>query len=172
MPDETPAPEAGKGQEPTKPAGQTPEPSPQGDSPKTFDEAYVKELRSENAAARKARQELEAKLNEYEERDKSELEKLTGKVTKAEQRAADAEAKLLRYSVAQEKEVPAKLVPLLTASSREDLESQADLILENAKPEQPPEFDGGPREPAPDPKTPDQAHNELAVALFGTPQQP
>lgn len=133
---------------------------------KTFDADYVKQLRSENAAARKARQDLEAKLTEYEERDKSETERLAGKITKAEQRAAEAEAKLLRYDVAQEKEVPAKLVPLLTASTREDLEAQAALILENAPATPPPNFDGGPRDPAPEPKSPDQQHNELVSALL------
>lgn len=166
MPDETPAPEAGKPQEGDPKPDSKPEPSPQGDKPKVFDESYVKELRSENAAARKARQELEAKLNEYEERDKSELEKLTGKLTKAEAAQKDAEAQLTRYAVAQEKEVPAKLVPLLTAATREELESQADLILENAKPADP-DFDGGTREPAPEPKTPEGSHNEIVQALLG-----
>lgn len=161
------APEAPKGQEPAPPFEPKEEaPKPKAEEPKTFDADYVKQLRTENAQARKARQDLEAKLNEYEERDKSELEKLTGKITKAEGRADAAEAKLLRYAVAQEKEVPAKLVPLLTASTREDLESQADLILENAKPASP-DFDGGARETAPEPKTPEQAHSELIATLFG-----
>ena len=154
-----------EGEKPEATSEVSPEPTSQG---KTFDEPYVKQLRSENAAARKARQELEAKLAEYEERDKSEMEKLTGKITKAEQRAAEAEAELLRYVVAQEKEVPAKLVPLLTASSREDLEAQAALILENAQTPPPPEFDGGAREPAPQPKTPEQEHNEFITALLGS----
>jgi hypothetical protein len=57
-------------------------------------------------------------------------------------------------------------VPLLTATTREDLEAQADLILENAKPATP-EFDGGARETAPTPKSPEQDHNDLAVQLFG-----
>lgn len=160
-----------------KPAAETPE-KPEANtevpasaqSPKTFDEGYVKELRSEAAASRKARQELEAKLNEYEERDKSELEKAQGKVAKADERAANAEAKLLRYEVASEKEVPAKLVPLLTALTREDLESQADLILENAKPAAP-QFDGGTREPAPEPKSPEEAHSSFLAELFRGSQQ-
>jgi len=166
------------GQEPaTTPAeGQAPEAPPTNEGqapaepaksePTTFDRDYVEKLRGENAAARKARQELEAKLTEFEERDKSELEKLTGKVTKAEQRAQEAEARLLRYEVASEKEVPAKLVPLLTATTREDLEAQATLILENAKPAAP-EFDGGPREIAPEPQTPEQRLNNVALQALG-----
>jgi hypothetical protein len=155
-----------EGQEPTTPAADeavttTPE-------SKTFDEAYVKQLRGEAASARTARKDLEAKIAEYEERDKSETEKLTGKISKAEQRAADAESKLLRYEVAQEKNVPAKLVPLLTGKTREDLEAQAALILENAKPADP-DFDGGIREPAGPAKTPEQEHNETFLAALGIP---
>ena len=149
----------------TQTATQEPGQEPSGSS-KTFDEPYVKQLRSENAAARKARQELEAKLSEFEERDKSALEKAQGKITKAEQRAADAEAKLLRFEVATEKQVPAKLVALLTGTTREELEAQAALILENAKPADP-DFDGGPRDPSPPAKTPEDAHNEFVMGLFG-----
>jgi hypothetical protein len=159
----------------TPPEGQVPEGTtpeavtlPEGSSveSKKFDEAYVKQLRAENAAARKARQDLEAKIAEFEERDKSELEKLTGKITKAEQRALEAEAKLLRFEVATEQNVPSKLVPLLTGKTREELEAQAALILENAKPADP-DFDGGTRDPAGPAKTPEQEHNELVGALFG-----
>lgn len=156
--------EAPEGQEPTTPAAE--DAAPTTPDPKTFDEGYVKQLRAEAAAGRKARQDLEAKIAEFEERDKSETEKLTGKITKAEQKAAEAESKLLRYEVAQEKNVPAKLVPLLTGQTREDLEAQAALILENPKPAEP-DFDGGPREPAGPAKTPEEEHNELFLKQLG-----
>lgn len=155
----TEAPEA----EVTVTTSSLPEPKPQG---KTFDEDYVKSLRSENAAHRKRAQEAEERLQALEERDQSEVQKAQGKLTRAEQRAAEAEAKLLRYEVAQEKEVPAKLVPLLTATDKESLEAQADLILENAKPEDP-DFDGGARVPAPEPETPEEAHNKTFLAALG-----
>jgi hypothetical protein len=143
-----------QGQEPSKPEGR-------------FDAEYVRQLRSEAAANRKRAQEAEAKVEEYSERDKTELEKAQSKVKKAEDRAAELEAKLLRHDVATEKQVPQKLVPLLTAATREDLEAQADLILDNAKAEEPAaEFDGGAREPAEPPKDPATAHNELLVKLF------
>jgi hypothetical protein len=173
------------GQEPTAPAEGEPkasdpskpeannEPPASGDSPKTFDESYVKELRSENAAARKARQELEAKLTEYEERDKSELEKLTGKLTKTEQRAAQAEAQLLRFQVAKDKEIPADAVDLLNGNTREDLEASADKILNLVKSrndsEKTPDFDGGAREPAPD-TDPTKAFNDSALVALGLKQ--
>lgn len=107
-----------------------------------------------------------ARLDELEASNQSELEKAQTKIQRAEKRADDAEAKLLRYEVAQQKEVPAKLVPLLTASSREGLESQADLILENAKTEPAPEFDGGARDPAPEPDTPEMAHGKLITSVL------
>lgn len=107
-----------------------------------------------------------AKLDEIEQANASELEKAHGKTERETARADQAEAKLLRYEVAQEKEVPAKLVPLLTATDKESLEAQADLILENAKPAEP-SFDGGARDPAPDPKTPDQQHNEQLLGMLG-----
>lgn len=110
-----------------------------------------------------------ARADELEAQNQSELEKTQGKLTKAEQRAADAEAKLLRFEVAQEKDVPAKLVPLLTAADKEGLEAQADLILENAKPgeQPPPDFNGGAREPAPAPKSPEEQINEISLGILG-----
>ena len=49
-----------------KPAGQEPEPAPaakEAKEPQTFGADYVKQLRSENAGARKKAQELEARLS-------------------------------------------------------------------------------------------------------------
>lgn len=158
-----------------QPEGQAPEDTPtsegqepQGDDkPETFSRDYVESLRAESAKNRKKAQEAAAKVQEYEDQNKSELEKLAGKLQKAEQAKAEAEASLLRYEVAQEKEVPAKLVPLLTATDREGLESQADLIVENAKANAPkPEFDGGAREPAPEVLTPEQEHNKLVASML------
>jgi hypothetical protein len=132
---------------------------------KTFSSDYVKSLRSENAAARKARQELEARLTELEDRDKSEVQKLTGKLSKIEQERDEYRKALIRYEVANEKNVPAKLVPLLTGSTREEIEAQAALILETAKPVDP-DFDGGPREPAEPAKPPEEAHNDFFLKLM------
>lgn len=145
--------------------GQEPKAEPKGEA-KTFDEGYVKKLRDEAAKYRTEAQEAKARAEQYEEQNQSELEKASTRLQRAEKAKTEAEAKLLRYEVAHEKEVPAKLVPLLTAASKEDLEAQADLILENAKPAETPEFDGGAREPAPEPKTPEEAHNDFLVGLF------
>jgi len=152
-----------EGQEPAT----TPEPTePQGSEPKVFDAAYVSRLRSEAAAHRREAQEAKTRVEEYENAQRSELEKAQAKTTKAEQRAAEFEAKLLRFEVATEKQVPPRLVPLLTGKTREELEAQAALLLENVKPADP-DFDGGPREPAGPPKTPEEEHNDFFLKLMG-----
>ena len=140
---------------------------------KQFDESYVKKLRAEAAKYRTEAQEAKAKAQEYEDAQKSELERAQDKLQQIESAKAEAEAKLLRYEVATEKGIQGSLMDLLVGSSKEELEAKADLILENVKPADAPKatFDGGPREPAPDPKTPDQAHNELIVGLLGKSNQ-
>lgn len=150
-------------------AGEAEAPEAEAQESKQFDEAYVKKLRAEAAKYRTEAQEAKAKAQEYEDAQKSELEKAQDKLAKTEAAKAQAEATLLRYEVATTKGVPSQLMELLTGSSQEELERQADLILENAKPAEAPQasFEGGPREPAPDPKTPEQAHNELISNLFG-----
>jgi hypothetical protein len=67
-----------------------------------------------------------AKFDELEEEKKSELDKLTSKATKAEQRAIAAEQALLKSEVAREKGVPVKL---LTGSTKEELEAAADELI-------------------------------------------
>lgn len=140
---------------------------------KQFDESYVKKLRAEAAKHRKEAAEAKAKAQEYEDAQKSELERAQDKLTQLETAKADAEARLLRYEVAAEKNVPGNLMDLLVGDSKEELEAKADLILENVKPAEAPQatFEGGPREPAPEPKTADQAHNELIVGLLGKSNQ-
>lgn len=115
-----------------------------------------------------------AKFDEIEEASASELDKAQGKVTKAEERASKAEARLLRYEVAQEKEVPASLVPLLTAVSREELEAQADLIVSNAKPadqgqsekNDQQDWDGGARERVEESRPPEAAHGDFLMNVL------
>ena len=140
---------------------------------KQFDESYVKSLRSEAAKWRKEAQEAKAKAQEYEDAQKSELEKAQDRLAQTEKAKAQAEATLLRYEVATERNIPGNLMDLLVGDSKEELEQKADLILENVKPAETPQatFDGGPREPAPEPKTADQAHNELIVGLLGKTNQ-
>ena len=140
---------------------------PQGDGAKTFDADYVRQLRAEAAKYRKEAQEAKSKAQEYEDRDKTELEKLNGKLSKAEQAKLDAEQRLLRYEVAAEKQVPAEALELLTGSTREELEAKADKLLALVqKPEPTPDFDGGARETAPAAQTPEQAHDAFIAGLI------
>lgn len=119
-----------------------------GDDTKVFDEEYVKKLRAEAASYRTKAGEFESQLKEFQDRDKTEAEKLAERASKAEQDAAEATTKLLRYEVAAEKGLDAKYAELLTGSTKEDMAKVADRLLELAKPETP-SFDGGPRTPAP-----------------------
>jgi hypothetical protein len=107
-----------------------------------------------------------AKLEEIELAGATELEKAQKRAAELEAKLSETAAAALRKEVALEKELPAKLVPFLTGTDKDSLIEQADTLLENLKPETP-DFDGGAREPTPDPKTPEQAHNETVLGLLG-----
>lgn len=137
-------------------------------------DAVKRALEAERKAAKEASKRAEAaeaKVREYEEANSSELEKLTNKAAKAEQARAEAEAKLVRFEVAKDKAVPAEAVDFLKGNTREELEASADKLLELVKSrndsDKTPDFDGGPREPAPDSESPDVAHNKAVLALMG-----
>ncbi len=114
---------------------------------------------------------LKHRLEEIETANQSELEKAQKKATTAEQRAATAESRLLRFEVAKDKEVPADAWDFLQGTSREELEASADkllaLVKSRTEPESEPDFDGGARAPAPDPKRPEDQHNDAVLALLG-----
>lgn len=105
-------------------------------------------------ALRKANKEAETlrlKLKEFEDRDKTEAQKLTERATEAETRAAQATASLLRYEVASDKKLPAGWAQRLQGSTKEELEADADKLLADLGTQQQrnsPSFDGGVRKPA------------------------
>lgn len=159
------------------PAPEVPETPANSEAPRNEDEplgeAGQKALDAFKQRAKDAEKELKElrqREQEREDAEKSELEKAQTKLERTTQELTELQTKLLRSEVADELEVPAKLRPLLTATSKEDLETQAKLILENATPPKNPEFDGGPRDPSPEPMAPDQAHNDLIARLFGAKQ--
>lgn len=87
-------------------------------------------------AEREARKEAErtlkataARLQEFEDKDKSELERKDSTIAAITQERDEATSALLRYEVAAEKGIPADALPLLSGSSREELEAKADSIL-------------------------------------------
>ena len=69
------------------------------------------------------------KLEEVEQTEDVEKAEAVETAEQAEARATEAEAKALRYEVAQEMGVPQELRSFLTGSSRKEIEDQADAVL-------------------------------------------
>jgi hypothetical protein len=143
----TPAPET------TTPPAPAPETTPAADE-SALGDAGKKALDAERTArkaAEKAAADALAKVQEFEDRDKTEAEKLADRATTAEERATKAETELTKTLVALEKNVPADLRDFLTGSTREELEAKADALLAHLKPNggttpPPGSFDGGARQ--------------------------
>jgi hypothetical protein len=123
MGDTTDAPEGAEAPE----TGDTPAPQQdddfKSDGSKERVLADLKKARDERAA-------LAARLKEYEDRDKSEGEKLTDKLTAAEQRAVAAEQRAMRLEVAASKGLTPAQAKRLVGDTKEELEADADEILE------------------------------------------
>lgn len=86
------------------------------------------------AALRKANKEAETyrrKLQELEDRDKSETDKLKDRVTVAEKRAEESEARALRLEVAAEKGLTLSQAKRLVGATKEELEADAEELLES-----------------------------------------
>lgn len=97
----------------TPPEQETPAPEQQDQADKPLGPGGEKALASEREArkaAEKANADLAARLKEFEDRDKSELERLTERAATAEREAADARRESLRYSIAAETGIPANLL--------------------------------------------------------------
>lgn len=115
----------------TPEADQQEKPKPSGDVPPEV-----------KAALRKANKEAETlrlKLQEIEDRDKTEAEKVAERAKAAEDRATQAESKALRLEVAFEKGLTPAQAKRLVGTSREELEADADELLETFKPAEPAE---------------------------------
>ncbi|MEU7149206.1 hypothetical protein AB0B15_14390 [Streptomyces sp. NPDC045456] len=106
-------------------------------------------------ALRKANKEAETlrlKLKAFEDRDKSEAQKLAERAQTAEAAAETASRKLLRFEVAARKKLPPSWAGRLQGSTREELEADADALVKELAEQQRrngPSFDGGVRKPAP-----------------------
>ena len=120
---------------------------PHGEKPETDWKAEARKWEA-RAKAAKADSEAAAKWREFEQSQKSDLEKLTEQLASAQAAATEAAAKLTRLEVASEKGIPADAIDLLTGSTREELEFSADkllsLIANQSKPNTPkPDFNQG-----------------------------
>jgi hypothetical protein len=88
------------------------------------------------AALRRANKEAETlrlKLQEFEDRDKSEAQKLAERAEAAEKRAVELEVRALRLEVASEKGLTPAQAKRLVGSTREELEADAAELVETFK---------------------------------------
>lgn len=160
MPDPTPA-DPAQNQDPKPadpntqdpPAGDPPNDPPKTDPPEDGDadlgDAGKKALQREREArkaAEKARTEAEAKVKEFEDRDKSELDKANERAAELEKTAAQAQAEALRYRIAAKNEISDEDAEIfLTGTDEDTLTKQAERLVA-LRGEQ-----AAPRAPKPDP---------------------
>lgn len=82
----------------------------------------------------KANAEAAKRLTEIEDANKSEIEKATDNARAAEARAKEAELKALRLEVASDKGLTTAQAKRLMGDTREELEADADELVESFKP--------------------------------------
>lgn len=88
-----------------------------------------REARKELEARLKEMEPLVAKARELEEAQKSETQRLQERADNAEKLAAETQRELMRLRVASEKGLPPKLAARLTGNTIEELEADADELL-------------------------------------------
>lgn len=105
--------------------------------------AKIAKANSEAAALRRRAKEaeeklaqLEARLAEIDSKDKSETEKLASKLADAERKAQEAELRAMRAEVAAAKGLTPAQAKRLMGSTLEELEADADELLESFKPQE------------------------------------
>ena len=89
----------------------------------------------------KADHEAAKRWREFEQSQKSDVEKMADELARYKAEASEASTKLLKFEVASQKGIPAEALDLLVGSNREELESAADkllsLIADQSKPTTP-----------------------------------
>lgn len=100
-----------------------------GDAGKKALDQERKARRDAEAALKAAEKEL-ADLRADSDSTKSEMDKVLSKIEGLEKRAADAERKALVAEVSQAKKLPAAIAGRLTGSTKEELEADADELIE------------------------------------------
>jgi hypothetical protein len=121
---------------PPTPADTTPPTPPAGDPPKADEplgEAGVKALQQEREArkaAEKLAAENAARIKEFEDRDKSELDKLTEGKAAAEKEAVDARREALRYRIAAKHQITDEdAETFLTGGDEDSITKQAERLV-------------------------------------------
>lgn len=116
-----------------------PKPDPPADPPKppdppadTGDEVEKwKAMARKHEAEAKKNSDAAKKLQELEDANKSESQKLTDRATEAEKRAEAADARALKLEIAGEKGLTPKQAARLVGTTRAELEADADELLES-----------------------------------------
>ena len=90
--------------------------------------------RRDKRAAEKRAADLEARLKEFEDRDKTESTRAIERAEAAEKAAAAAEARALRLEIASEKGLTPAQAKRLVGETREELEADATELLDTFKP--------------------------------------
>lgn len=115
----------------------SPEQKPDDDGQQNASESQQPDVPPEvKRALRQANKEAETlrlKLKEFEDRDKTETQKLAERADAAEKRALDLESRALRLEVASEKGLTSAQAKRLVGSTRDELEADADELLETFK---------------------------------------
>jgi hypothetical protein len=127
--------------EPTTSETDEPEPTPESDKPRSDDD--VEKLKAALKKANKEAEQHRLKLKELEDRDKTDAERLAETNRTLEERARRAEIDLCRYRVAMRKGLTETQARRLVGESEEDLEADADELLEAFNTGRPAEPAGG-----------------------------
>lgn len=112
-------------------------------SPDQLGDAGKAALTAERKArkdAEKQLKELNARLQEIEDKDKSELERAQSRLAELEKQYGEERAQRLRLSVASQHAIPAEWMDLLTAADEEALTAQAAKVAQLVKASAAPEF--------------------------------
>ena len=102
--------------------------------PRKTDSDVPPEVKRALSKANKEAETLRLKLKEYEDRDKTEMERLTERAEAAERAAAETELRALRIEVAAEKGLTPAQAKRLVGSTRDELEADAKELLDTFKP--------------------------------------
>jgi hypothetical protein len=135
-----------------EPAG-TPEPAPAADPGKTFTQEELDRIVGERLGRERQKYEgfddLKAKADQFDELQRAQqtdLERVTGERDTFKTTAEQSQAENLRLRVALEKSLPAELIDRLRGGTKEEMEADADQLLELvAARREEPAFNGGAR---------------------------
>lgn len=129
-----PDPKDPKNPDPKDPDPKDPDPSTDKDTDHEAEAKKWKALARKHEAQAKANADAAKKLKELEDADKSEAQKAADKAAEAEKRAQEAEMRALRLEVAAEKNLTPAQAKRLAGTTKEELEADADELLESFKP--------------------------------------